>query len=414
MSNNLEIKINKNSTPYLIVLSLLLGIGVGAIATSVFDSPFSTQRNSTQEVVQSNTDLNIDEDYFRDVTNLVQDSYIGDLPEQKDLTYGAIKGYLESLGNQYNSFLTPDEAKLYLESRNPDIEGIGVTLRFDGENTVIETVLSGYPADKAGLRNGDVITSVDGEAVTGQMPSIVASKVRGKAGTDVTVEIFRSESTQGQLEFTVKREKIEIENIAYKNLGNGIYKISISQFMDSSADEFNRKWNSTVDAINNDGNVKGIIMDLRSNPGGYVYGVRHVLEEFLSSGKILMSEELKNKPQVDFRDSRAGSFEDIPLVVLVNEGSASASEIFASAIQDNNRGKVVGMKTVGKGVEQQVMTMQDSSILILVFQKWLTPSGRNVTPEDPVTPDFVVDYTEDDVKSGLDPQLEKAKLVMFQ
>lgn len=405
-----HIKINKNSTPYLIVLSLLLGIGVGAVMTSVFNSPFAgTMTYSTTSQPSTGTITNLDEEYFNSVTKVIQDNYIGEIPGTKTLTYGAVKGFLESLGNEYNSFLTPEEANKYIESRNPNIEGIGVTLNFTGDNTQVETVLSSYPAEKVGIKSGDIILEVNGEAVSGEMPNIVASKIRGEAGTEVRLKIFRSDGEAGQLDFTVKREKIVLDNISYKDLGNGIYRISISQFLDATADEFNQKWNKTVNEISSKGNVKGIVMDLRNNPGGYVYSVRHVLEEFLSSGDLLMSEEVNNKPKTDFADARVGKFEQIPLVVLVNEGSASASEIFATAIQDNNRGDVVGKKTVGKGVEQQVMTLDDSSMLILVFQRWLTPSGRNITPENPVTPDIEVEFTQEDAKDGIDPQLEKAK-----
>lgn len=409
-----HIKINKNSTPYLIVLSLLLGVGVGAVLTSAFKSPFMGTMSSTNTTNQSSTGSinNLDAQYFNNITEVIQDNYIGEIPSSKTLTYGAVKGFLESLGNEYNSFLTPDEASKYLESRNPNIEGIGVTLHFSADNTQVETVLSNYPAEKAGIKNGDIILEVNGEAVSGEMPNVVASKIRGEAGTEVELTIYRAEGDVGQLNFKVKREKIVIDNITYKDQGDGIYRISINQFLDTTADEFNQKWNKIVNEISSKGNLKGVIMDLRNNPGGYVYSVRHVLEEFLTNGQLLMSEEVNNKPKVDFADARVGKFEEVPLVVLVNEGSASASEIFATAIQDNNRGEVVGKKTVGKGVEQQVMTLDDKSMLILVFQRWLTPSGRNITPENPVIPDIEVDFTQENAKAGIDPQLEKAKEIL--
>ncbi len=409
MNQQTNIKISKAATPYLIVFALVFGVGLGAVVSSAFKSPFSSAGSVVNTTTSTSNISNLDADFFNSVTKVIQDNYIGDVPATKDLTYGAVKGFLDSLGNEYNSFLTPLEAQDYLQSRNPNIEGIGVTLKYDGENTVIETVLPNYPAAKAGMQSGDVIIEVNGEQVTGQMPTVVATKVRGEAGSEVKVKVFRADSEQAQIDFTVKREKIELDNISYKDLGNGIYRISITQFLDTTAEEFNQKWDNIVNEINNKGNVKGIVMDLRSNPGGYVYSVRHVLEEFLGNGKILMSEEIKNKPKNDFRDARTGNFEQTPVVVLVNEGSASASEIFATAIQDNQRGKIVGKKTVGKGVEQQVMTLDDGSMLILVFQKWLTPSGRNIDPENSVTPDYEVDYTQENAKAGTDPQLDKAK-----
>lgn len=402
-----NVKINNHSTPYLITLSLALGVGIGALLGSGLQSPFISG-TPVSKPVSTNLD-NIDNKFFNEVSKVIQENYIGELPSSKELTYGALKGMLSSLGNEYNSFLTPTEAESYLQSRNPNIEGIGVTLRFNGENTVVETVLSNYPAEKAGLKTGDIVLEVNGESVSGKIPSSVASKIRGESGTEVVIKVGRTDSEQLIQEFKIVRQRIELENIDYKSLGNGIYKINIYQFLDTSAEEFNRKWDNIVNQISRGGEIRGLIIDLRNNPGGYVYSVRYVLEEFLSSGQIMMSEQLKNKPKNDFLDKRVGRFENIPITVLVNEGSASASEIFASAIQDNNRGEVIGKRTVGKGVEQQVMTLDDKSMLILVFQKWLTPSGKNIDPENPIIPDYEVDLTELDANSGKDPQLDKAK-----
>ncbi|MBE0573600.1 S41 family peptidase [Candidatus Dojkabacteria bacterium] len=403
-------KINSHSTPYLVFLALILGIGVGVLFSN---SALPTYQNGNQ--LGTNTSAipsDLDEEFFSEVSKVIEQNYIGDIPSERELTYGAIKGILGAIGNEYNSFLTPEEASDYLDSRNPNIEGIGVTLKFNGENTEVETVLTNYPAQKAGLKTGDIIAEVDGEDVTGQLPTAVANKVRGPSGTEVKVKVFRKDTTEGFFEYTVTRQKIELDNIDYRSVGDGLYKINIYQFLDKTTEDFNRKWDQIVNEVAAKPDLKGLVLDLRNNPGGYVYSVRYVLEEFLSNGQIVMSEQQKNKPKNDYTDARVGKFENVPVVVLVNEGSASASEILASSFQDNNRAKVVGKKTVGKGVEQQVMTLDDNSMLILVFQQWLTPSGRNINPENPVTPDFEVEFTEDDAKRAVDPQLEKAKEVL--
>jgi len=261
------------------------------------------------------------------------------------------------------------------------------------------------------MKSGDVIASVDGENVLGQYPTQVASKIRGKKGTTVDLKVYRkNDKDQNELkEFQIVRATINIDNISYKNLGDGIFKINITQFTDSSADMLNRSWDKVVnEIIAENASPKGIVIDLRNNPGGYVFSLRYILEEFMKSGTVLMQEEKKNTDTTVYKDERVGKFEDVPVSVIVNEGSARASEIFASAMQDNNRGKVVGEKTVGKGVEQTLITNDDGSMLILVFQKWLRPNGDQISKDKPIAPDFVVDYTDADVKAGKDPQLDKA------
>lgn len=396
--------IDKKSLPFIIPVVLLLGIFIGVGAMQVITSLNSYSQNSTSSVENSQ--------YVNDIYNLIKSKYLGSIPEGKNLDYAKIKGIIDSLDSKYTSFLTPEEAKEYKKSQNPNFEGIGVTLKFDGQNTIVETVLKNYPAEKAGIQIGDTIAKVDDQNVMGEYPADVASKIRGQSGTKVKVEISR-ENNSNTLSFEITRESIDIDNISYQRLDNGIYKINIYQFVDTSPEALNNSWDKIVNEINSNNDAKGIIIDLRNNPGGYVYSVKHIMEEFFKNGTILFKERQKDSAEQVYQDYRVGKFEDLPLTVIVNEGSASASEIFASAVQDNNRGKIVGEKTVGKGVEQEIEELNDGSLLILVFQQWLTPKDRNITPEDPVTPDFEVNYTQDDFKNLKDPQLEKALDVLM-
>ncbi len=403
--------INPIASPYLLVLALIVGLGIGLVASSIFKPPVqiaTISDGTTQNTSADITDLNTS--YFNQVYKLFKDNYIGQIPSSTDLTYGAIKGVISSVGNQYNSFLTPTEANDYLNARDPNIEGIGVTLKYDGSYTEIESVLNGYPAEKAGLRNGDVILEVDGEKMGGVLPNVVSTKVKGASGTSVKLKVARKvDDNEQSFDFEIVRQKINIDNISFDDLGNGIYKINIVQFLDKSTDDFNNLWDSVVAKVLAKGTPKGIIVELRNNPGGYVFSVRHVLEEFLPKNKVMMYEQLKNDQPKAYSVTRDGKLVDVPMVVLVNEGSASAAEIFSAGIQDNGRGKIVGKQTVGKGVEQQVMTLNDNSLLIVVFQKWLTPNSRNISKTDPIHPDFEINFSEDDLKKGLDPQLQKAK-----
>jgi len=393
-------EIDKKSLPFIIPIVLILGIfiGIGAVQ-------FNTLiRSTTKNPAVVSTE---ESKYVNDVYKLLQDKFIGEIPTGKDLDYAKVKGIIDALDSKYTSFLTPEETKAYKISENPNFEGIGISLKFDGENTQVETVLSNYPAEKAGIKSKDIITKVDNESVLGKLPAEIASKIRGKAGTSVKVEVVRSDSFDN-LSFDITREAIDIDNISYKKLENGIYRINIYQFVDESPEILNKSWDRIVSEISADKDIKGIVLDLRNNPGGYVFSVKYIMEEFFKNGTTLFKEKQKNLDEVVYKDLRLGKFEDIPLTLIVNEGSASASEIFAGAVQDNKRGEIIGKKTVGKGVEQQLLELDDGSMLVVVFQQWLTPTGRNVTPEDPITPEFEVDFTELDFKDLKDPQLDKA------
>lgn len=409
MNSGEQVDNNLASTKYvsrfLIVISLFLGLAVGVVITSVFNKLTSSTTSSINGVSDSQI---YNSQYFDEVYGLLQKEYIGQLPAKEELTYGLVKGLISSLNDPYTYFLNPDEARDYLDSRSPDFEGIGVTLRFNDNNTEVETVLSGYPAERAGMRSDDVVLSVNSESVEGMQPNLVASKIRGDKGSEVKVQVYRPEGAQ-LLEFTMIRETIEVSNVEAKEVKDGVYQVSIKQFVDESVDAFKSSWDRVVADITKEGTPKAVIVDLRNNPGGYVAGVKHVLEDFLSEGELMMYEENKSTGKTEYRDYRKGKLENVPVVVLVNEGSASASEIFSAAIQDNERGKVVGMPTVGKGVEQQVIDdFPDGAMLIMVFQQWLTPDGRNINKENPIKPDIEIDYTSENATKGVDPQLEKA------
>ncbi|BCX13838.1 MAG: peptidase S41 [Candidatus Dojkabacteria bacterium] len=398
--------------PFWVVSALFAGIAFGITLTKIPNFLNSAQERVNQSTYQAGglEDLNLDTKLFNEVYKYLNTTYIGEIPESKEIEYGLIKGLINSLNDEYTSFLTPEEAKLYQDSLVENFEGIGVTLSYNGEYTYVETVLEGLPAYQNGILPGDVILRVDDEDVTGKLPQLVASKIRGERGTEVKLTIFRSlEGGLGETkEFRIIRDKIVVENIMWKEKEDGLVVIDISQFNASSLDEFKKNWDEVVAEVSNLDNLDGIVVDLRNNPGGLVAGVSYILEEFLNEGNVIYGERSKSQRTAYYKDSREGKFENVELVVLVNEGSASASEIFAGAIQENNRGEVVGMPTVGKGVEQIIIDFEDGSMLILVFQEWLTPSGRVLNKENPIIPDIEVDYTIEDFENGVDPQMEKA------
>jgi carboxyl-terminal processing protease len=398
---------HKNIAPVLILLSFIVGIGVGALLLSIFSTTANTLNR--KQISSSALSEYIDVDYVSEVLEIFDERYLNELPDKDKASHGIIKGFITSLDDKYTSFLDPEEANQYRESRDPSFDGIGVTLKYEEGYTTAETVLKGNPAEAAGVQSGDVVLEVDGEDMAGKFPAYVSSKIRGEKGTEVKIKWYR-ESSSEVLDKTITRARIETTNISWEELENRVFQISISQFVDVTPSAFNASWDKAVNEIlAKNSNPDGIVVDLRGNPGGYVDSVKHVLEEFLSSEQIMLIENSKIYGKIVYKDKRTGSFENIPVSVIVNEGSASASEIFATAIQENGRGKVVGTKTVGKGVEQEINdSFDDGSILVLVFQEWLTPKENRISEENPVKPDFEVELTEEQYSAGNDTQLNKA------
>lgn len=370
----------------------------------------NANQNRTSGLSQLPDSLNYQ--LIQEVYSKIDANYIQDLPQGLQLSQGVIKGIVEGLDDTYSAYLNPKEAEDYLNSTGSNFEGIGVQLGFKEDYTVVETVFEGSPAEKAGLLAKDIITEVNGESVAGLRPEVVATKIRGQAGTTVKLRIFR-ESLNDFSEFNIVRAQIDIKNIDFQVLEDGIVKINIRKFTErqsgaqSGIQVFNRQWDEVVNQVKAL-NPKGLIIDMRGNPGGYVESVKYVAEEFLKDGQIIMRERDRNSGETIFKDNRQGQFEGLPVSVIVNEGSASASEILAAAIQQNNLGKIVGQQTVGKGVEQKLIPISDGSLLILVFRSWLTPNGDQISQENPIKPDFEVEFKPAEANSNYDSQVAKA------
>ncbi len=387
------------------IFLLVAAFGVGIL------SGFLIARDSVSITLWEEGTPPFDTNFIGTVLNELNRLYLGEIPGSADLTYGVAEGIVNALDDKYTSFLTPEQAQDYLSFNDSAYEGIGVQLGYEEQYTVVVSPLDGYPGQIAGLLPGDFILEVDGEDVTGVRPEIVATMIRGEAGTTVSLFIYRTD-TQEAFQVDVLRQKIDLENITYKELEEGIYHIDILKFTEgaqgnkSGVQVFNSEWDKVVDEIAAE-SPKGLIVDLRNNPGGYVDSVRYVAEEFLKTGQIIMREQEKGEATERlYHDDRVGVFEDIPVIVLVNSGSASASEIFAAAIRDNYVGKVVGESTVGKGVEQQLVSLNDGSLMLIVFRRWLTAGGQQLTSDNPIVPDVMVEAGSESEDPFLDEGLK--------
>lgn len=366
-------------------------------------------RNSDQYIYgdTSGSKVGVDADILWEAWSKLDQYYLEDekLDKQK-MMYGAVEGIIGALDDPYTQFLTPQATQDYKESSGGKFEGIGAFLKFNGEYTVVDSPIDDFPAQKAGMMAGDVILFIDEKDVAGVGSFEVAELIKGERGTTVKLKIFRPKDNK-EMEFSIVREVIDIENIKLVEIKENKALIKMYKFNESDTQEFTRQWNAIVDEVQSKG-VDGVVIDLRNNPGGRVDLVKFITEEFLKKGDMIMMEEEKNGKRVEFRSTRDGRLKDIKVIVLVNQGSASASEIMSGALQESDRATIIGMETVGKGVEQTVLELSDGSTMHIVFRRWLTPSGKQVKPSDAIKPDIEVDLSTEDFEQGNDPQLKRA------
>lgn len=393
-----------NPAKYLLILLIAIIVFIAGFQTSKIEAFYKVGNKVTGYQVSGDlksekNDVKVD--LLWEVWDTLEREYIDpDEIDGQELLYGAANGLVEGLGDKYTNFLTPEEKQDYLSSNKREFQGIGTTLAEDEGAVIIETPVDGSPAQRAGLKPNDIILKVDGDDVQGKSVTEVASMIRGDANTKVRISYYRPSANE-TTEVEIVREVINLDILETKDLGDGITMLKIYQFTDESVEVFNREWDREISKIVNS-NPKGIVIDLRNNPGGFVDAVRYTLGEFLPQGTIVFQEETRTGKRTSFKVNRSGKMQTIPLVVLVNEGSASSSEIFAGAIQDNERGKIIGTETVGKGVEQRLVNLSDGSMLQVVFQKWLTPKGRNISVEEPITPDFEEKEPEDQLEKAIE------------
>ncbi len=343
----------------------------------------------------------IDFNLFWDVWDQLKEKYVDkDKLDDKKMFYGALKGLVESTGDPYTIFMDPKIAKEFSNDLAGTFEGIGAELGKKNDIITIVAPLAGMPAEKAGLQAGDQIYAVDGESTAGLTIDEVVNKIRGPKGTKVTLTIFRKgfEKTE---DITIIREMIIVKSVKTKISEDGIFIITITNFNDDTSDLFKQ---AVAEAVSK--NPKGIILDLRNNPGGYLETAIDVASEWIDEG-IIVSEQFSQEKKNEYKNRGLARLKNFPTVVLVNQGSASASEIVAGALKDYGKATIVGMKTFGKGSVQTLEDMDDGSSIKITVAKWLTPKGYNINDQG-ITPDIQIDLILEDYNADKDPQINKA------
>jgi carboxyl-terminal processing protease len=323
--------------------------------------------------------------------------------DTQKMVWGATAGMVSSLGDPYTVFFNPQEAKTFLEDVSGQFEGIGIEIGVRDNQLQVIAPLEGTPAEKAGLRPGDRIVEIDGKPSADISIEEAVSLIRGPKGTDVVLGIMR-EGWESSKDFTIERGVIIVPSLKWEIKDGNVAYIKLYQFSENLRSDFQ----DAAFEILNSTDADRVVLDLRSNPGGYLEVAQYVAGWFLARGQTVVIEDFGQGKEQDVHEADGNSrFSETPVVVLINGGTASASEILAAALRDNRQIKLIGETSFGKGSVQKLEDLADGSSLKVTIADWLTPKGEHITGTG-LEPDIEVEMTDDDYNQNKDPQLDKA------
>ena len=388
----------KKNSAYKIVMAIIVTAIVTFLVTSLlFYNYYLKTGKGLAKVLVTNQSNELDAK-LQLIKSYINKYYLGDIDEAK-MKEMAVKGFVAGLDDEYTEYLTKDEYEELMVGVNGNYVGIGVYMAQDKNgNIIVLAPIKGSPAEEAGLKTGDIIKKVDGEECGDVDLNIIASKIKGKEGTTVELEIQREDESISKI---IERRTVKINQIESKVLDNNIGYIQIIAFDDGCSVEFKDKLDELISK-----GIKHLIIDVRDNGGGIVTEATDIADIFLEKDKSIMIEVNKEGKQNITKTKEDRMIDkDIDIVVLSNEKSASASEILIGALKDNNVAKIVGNKTYGKGVMQEVVPISTGGALKITIKEFKTPNG-NVINKEGITPDVEIDEVEN---NEIDEQLQKAK-----
>ncbi len=339
---------------------------------------------------------------FWKVWSLLEEKYVNHQTlNAQDLVYGAIKGMLKATGDPYTNFFDPKETKEFSQDIGGSFEGIGAELGIKDNILTVVAPLDESPSQKAGLLAGDKILKIDDKSTADLAIDAAVDLIRGKKGTTVKLTVLHK-GGQETSEITITRGLIQVKSVKVEFKDNNIAYLKINQFGEKTSSEFDAAMNQIISH-----GSKGIVLDLRNNPGGYLTSAVEIASRFIAKGKLVVTEEDSVGKKDNLYTLGGDKLSNIPLVVLINEGSASASEILAGALRDDSQIKLIGKKSFGKGSVQEFMDLPGKSSVKITVAKWMTPNGDYIM-EKGINPDMDVDLSLDDFKNEKDPQMDKA------
>lgn len=348
------------------------------------------------------TPQNLDFSLFWDTWRLLQEKYAGK-PDETKMFYGAIKGMVASLDDPYTIFMDPEETKKFSEELSGTFDGIGAEIGMKKNIITIIAPLPDSPAEKAGLKAMNKVLKINDTVTADMTINEAVSLIRGPKGTIVTLIILRGNETETR-EIKITRDTIVVKSVELKFNTSTPRKIAILKISRFGEDTFDNV-SAAADEILKQG-AKGIVLDLRNNPGGFLDSAVNIAGLFMPEGQIVTIKSYNNRKE-NYTTSGNSKLAKIPIVVLVNEGTASAAEILAGALRDDRQVKLIGEKTFGKGSVQEVENLKDNSSLKITIAEWLTPSGKNINKEG-IAPDSEIKMTKEDYEADKDPQMDEA------
>lgn len=343
---------------------------------------------------------NVDFSLFWDAWRVLQEKYPQTLNPQ-EMVYGAISGMVKSLGDPYTVFLAPDQAEIFNADMEGEFEGVGMEIGIKKERLQIIAPLENTPAQRAGLRSGDKIIKIDDKETFDMALDEAVMLIRGAKGSQVKLTVFRS-SWEEPKEFTIVRDVIKVPSLSWELKDGSIAYVKLYQFSQKAGEDFVQ---AAQEIINSP--AQAIILDLRDNPGGYLEIAQDLAGWFLPRGQMVTIEESAKGDRKEYKAQGPASLAPYPIVAIINQGTASASEILVGALRDNRGVKLIGETSFGKGSVQEMQKLKGGSFLKVTVANWLTPNGELIAQKG-LEPDVKVEWSDEDFDSGKDPQLEKA------
>ena len=382
---NLSKKVKKPRLKHIAVFVLIIAVYLVGLNVGEGNIRFSSMNN-----INKGLSSNIDYSSVNQLYQLLRNNYDGNLTNTQVLD-GLKTGLANSTNDPYTEYFSASQTKAFNDELNGSFSGIGAQMgkNSDGQ-IIIETPIAGFPAEKAGLKAQDIVTEINGTSTTNMLIDVAVNKIRGPINTYVSLSVVRDKSQR--LTFKIKRENITVPSVNSKVINNNIGYIQITQFTQDTGDLAAKAAQQLKDK-----KVKGIVLDLRGNPGGLVDAALKVCNWWLSSGQLIMQDKAGDRVLDSYTADGANNvLNGIPTVILIDGGSASAAEITAGALHDNNVAEIVGVKSFGKGVEQKIFNLSDGAEAKITVAKWYRPNGSNIQHKG-ITPDKIVTITQSEI-----------------
>ena len=392
---------NKKYKVYKMLMIVALSVFITFMITSISLYTYFVENPVLVSANNTNKDISIKLTKYREI---IDKYFLGDVDDEK-LEEGAIKGYIEGLGDPYTEYISKEDMDTYLDDTMGNFVGIGIYMIKNTQYDKIQVLstIKGGPAEKVGIQAGDLIVSVDGVEYKASDMTVASNNIKGEAGTKVVVEILRGAET---IKYEITREKVKVNQVEGKVISNNIGYIQFTSFDETTAEDFKAKYEELAKQ-----NIKSLIIDLRNNGGGIVDQALEIADYMTDKDSVLLYEVDKNNKET-VRKSKNDAIINMPIIILTNENTASASEILAGALKDLGKAKTVGTTTYGKGVIQQILKLNDGSGIKITIEEYQTPN-RNKIHKVGIEPDEKVELPESlqnslSIKESEDTQLQKA------